>query len=82
VVPVGLQGWGSVALHCSTKDVYFLKRAGWKMRFPITSIPLVLISYREVQMKIWIAAVMFSALAFSPASAAMRRVTISPRPAP
>jgi hypothetical protein len=41
------------------------------MRIPIASILLVLISHSEVQMRILIAAAMFSALAFSPASAAM-----------
>jgi hypothetical protein len=45
------------------------------MRIPITSIPLVLISYSEVQMRICIAAVMFSAFGFSPASAAMMACT-------
>jgi hypothetical protein len=44
------------------------------MRFPTAGIPLVFV-LSEVQMRILIAAAIFSALAFSPASAAMMACT-------
>jgi hypothetical protein len=56
------------------KIVFFPKRLQWKIRIYFASSTLVSFS-REVHMKILVAAAMLSALAISPASAAMMKCT-------